>query len=107
LTKLGIESDLVEVCRYGDPIEIRGIIIDATPADHPWQLQDPARYGKPFRPGDCCGYILNTPDGRIFFPGDTRIMEEHLSIKDINVLALDVSVCAYHLNHPAAILSGK
>jgi L-ascorbate metabolism protein UlaG (beta-lactamase superfamily) len=104
LTKMGIEPELVDVCRYGDPIEIKGLKIEVTPADHPWQLQDPARCGKPFRAGDCCGYILNTPDGRIFFPGDTRIMEEHLSIKNIDVLALDVSECAYHLNHPAAIL---
>ncbi|HOA15478.1 MAG TPA: MBL fold metallo-hydrolase [Bacillota bacterium] len=104
LTKFGIDPQLVEVCREGDPFNIGQVVVEVTPADHPWQLQDPAKCGKPFRKGDCCGFILNTPDGRIYFPGDTRIMEEHLKIKDIDVLALDVSMCAYHLNHPAAIL---
>jgi L-ascorbate metabolism protein UlaG (beta-lactamase superfamily) len=78
------------------------IQIEPTPADHPWQLQNPSR-GKPFRQGDCCGFILNTLDGRLFFPGDTRLMEEHLCQRDICFLALDVSICPYHLGHTAAI----
>lgn len=105
LANLGINPYAIETCRTGDRIEIGvAITIEVTPADHPWQLQDPKRCGKPFRSGDCCGFILTTPDGRFFFPGDTRLMEEHLYIKDIDVLALDVSLCAYHLNHPGAIV---
>lgn len=104
LACLGVNPGLIDTCRVGDKIKINDIIVEVTPADHPWQLQDPARCGKPFRSGDCCGFILTTPDGRFFFPGDTRLMEEHLLITDIDVLALDVSLCAYHLNHPGAIV---
>lgn len=31
-------------------------------------------------------------------------MEYHLSLSDIDVLALDVSTCEYHLNHTSAIV---
>lgn len=104
LVRLGIPHEQIDVCRSGDEFSASGIVVEPTPADHPWQLQDPPRGGKPFRPEDCCGFILNTPDGRLFFPGDTRLMEEHLKIRDIHLLALDVSVCAYHLGHVSAAL---
>lgn len=102
LTQLGINPKQVAVCRIGEQINIGDVVIEITPADHPWQLKDLARGGRPFRMGDCCGYILNTQDGRMFFPGDTRLMEEHLKIRDIDLLALDVSMCEYHLNHTSA-----
>lgn len=104
LVRLGVPHEHIEVCRSGDEFSASGILVEPTPADHPWQLQDPPRGGKPFRPGDCCGFICNTPDGRMLFPGDTRLMEEHLKIRDIHLLALDVSVCAYHLGHVSAAL---
>jgi Predicted Zn-dependent hydrolases of the beta-lactamase fold len=104
LVRLGIPHELIVVCREGDPVVVSGTQVDVTPADHPWQLIAPERAGKPFRAGDCCGFVLDTPDGRLFFPGDTRLMEEHLRIADIQLLALDVSICPYHLGHAAAVL---
>jgi L-ascorbate metabolism protein UlaG (beta-lactamase superfamily) len=104
LIKIGIKYDKIETCRTGDCIEIGNYKILVTPADHPWQLLDPEKNGKPFRVGDCCGFIIETLDARCFFPGDTRLMEEHLAIKNIDVLALDVSQDPYHLNHHGAIV---
>mgnify|MGYP000217110961 CR=1 FL=1 len=54
--------------------------------------------------GECCGFLIDAPEGRLYFPGDTRLMEYHLSLTDIDVLALDVSTCEYHLNHTSAIV---
>ena len=102
LTQLGVSPKQAFVCREDEPVQLGGIAVDVTPADHPWQLKDLKRGGRPFRAGECCGYILNTPDGRLFFPGDTRLMEAHLRIKNIDLLALDVSMCEYHLNHTSA-----
>lgn len=104
LAQIGINPKDIETCRTGDIIKINDITIEITPADHPWQLQDPQRCGKPFRSGDCCGFIVTTPDARCFFPGDTRLMEEHLKIRDIDLLALDVSLDPFHLNHSGAIV---
>ena len=88
--------------RTGDRMCIKGIGIEFTPADHPWQLIDPDRFGAPFGPDDCCGFIIDTPDERFRFPGDTRLMPEHLSYEGIDVLALDVSRCIYHLGTAGA-----
>lgn len=103
LTQLGVSPQQAFVCREEESFDLGGgITVEVTPADHPWQLKDLKRGGRPFRAGECCGYILNTPDGRLFFPGDTRLMEAHLRIKNIDLLALDVSMCEYHLNHTSA-----
>ncbi len=102
LTQLGVSPQQAFVCREDEPFNLSGITVEVTPADHPWQLKDLKRGGRPFRAGECCGYILNTPDGRLFFPGDTRLTEAHLRIKNIDLLALDVSMCEYHLNHTSA-----
>lgn len=104
LTQLGINPKQVSVCRIGESMTIGDIVTEIIPADHPWQLHALERAGRPFRMGDCCGYILNTEDGRLFFPGDTRLMEEHLNIKDIDLLALDVSIDEYHLGHVSAVV---
>jgi L-ascorbate metabolism protein UlaG (beta-lactamase superfamily) len=104
LVRLGVPHTLIEIYRIEETAEFNDILIELTPADHPWQLKDPFRAGRPYRAGDCCGYIFNTADGRLFFPGDTRLMEEHLRIKDIQLLALDVSLCEYHLGHTSAVL---
>lgn len=104
LAQIGVDPNGIETCRTGDIIKVNDISIEVTPADHPWQLLDPERCGKPFRLGDCCGFVITTPDVRCFFPGDTRLMEEHLTIPDIDLLALDVSLDPYHLNHHGAIV---
>lgn len=105
LSYLGVNPNNIITCRTYDTIEIGDIKIEITPADHPWQLSDPKTKGKPFRKEDCCGFIITTIDGRYYFPGDTRLMEEHLYIKDIDVLALDVSLDNYHLKDGAVVLA--
>ena len=108
LTQNGIPPEQCRVCRYEDPFPLGEITLSITPCDHPWQLKDRKRGGPPFRYGDCCGYIFNTPEGRLFFPGDTRLMEEHLRIRDIHLLALDVSLDENHLTHRyAAVLANN
>lgn len=104
LTQLGINPKQISVCRIREKMYIHDILVEIIPADHPWQLMARERAGKPYRMGDCCGFILNTKNGRMFFPGDTRLMEEHLEIKDIDLLILDVSKDEYHLNHTSAVV---
>ena len=104
LVRQGIPQEQIEVLRVWETKQIGDVLVESMPADHPWQLKDLARGGRPYRMGDCCGFILNTPDGRIYCPGDTRLMEEHLRIPPVDLLALDVSTCEYHLNHTSAVV---
>ena len=94
---LGMPEGRVRVARARKAFEVGGVTVAPTPADHPWQLRDPERFGPPWKPEDCCGYLLSTPDGTIWCPGDTRLMDEHVQMKDVDLLLLDVSRSAYHL----------
>lgn len=98
LARAGLDLDLLVSCRSDDVIEFPNCKVTVFPADHPWQLQDPRKYGKPFRAGDAVGYIIETPDICFYFPGDTRLMEQHMYMKGIELLAADVSLCTYHIN---------
>ena len=102
LARMRIDVDLLISCRSKEELHFQNMRIEVFPADHPWQLQDPLRLGKPFREGDAVGFIIETPDVLCFFPGDTRLMEEHLYMKGIQFLALDVSLCTYHINPQGA-----
>jgi len=97
LARLGAPSDRVRVARVGEEVRVRDVVVVPTPADHPWQAQDPARYGPPWGPEDCVGYLLRTPDGAIWCPGDTRLMDAHVQMKNVDLLLLDVSRDEYHL----------
>ncbi len=96
------------MCRSGDSYPVGQVTVRPVSADHPHQYYD--RYlkvgnDKVFREGDCVGYMLDTKDGVLFFPGDTRLMEYHLFLKDqVDVLALDVSFCNYHLSPEGAVV---
>jgi L-ascorbate metabolism protein UlaG (beta-lactamase superfamily) len=92
--------------KSGNTFDMGSAKIELLPADHPWQLSDPRKYGRIFGPEDCCGFKITTPDGIFVFPGDTRLMKHHLSLKNVTVLALDVSRDPYHLGpQGAAVLA--
>jgi L-ascorbate metabolism protein UlaG (beta-lactamase superfamily) len=102
LRGLGVPEDRVGVATSGQTLAIGPVQVTLTPADHGYQVQNPA-WGPPFGPQDCCGFLLDTPDGRVWHTGDTRLLEEHLQIQDVDVLLLDVSRDAYHLGVEGAI----
>ncbi len=91
LTKIGIEkSRLIKikdfaVYSFGDA----EIII--TPALHDWQDVNP------WKREDCCGYLVKTPDGSIWHPGDTRLIPELEEIQNIDILFFDVAAVDSHL----------
>ncbi len=97
LGQMGLPANRIQTASASEAVEVGGVSITATPADHPWQLRDPERFGEPWKPGDCCGYLLDTPDGRIWCPGDTRLMGEHVQMQGVDVLLLDVGHSEYHL----------
>jgi L-ascorbate metabolism protein UlaG (beta-lactamase superfamily) len=59
--------------------------VTITPALHDFQTVNP------WRRGDCCGFLIRTPDGSVWHPGDTRLIDELLEIRDVDVLMFDVA----------------
>lgn len=62
-----------------------------TPALHDWQKVDP------WKREDYCGYLIKTPDGNIWHPGDTRLIPELEKIKNVDILFFDVAAVDSHL----------
>lgn len=93
----GFDTKRLKLLRIGDVYTHGSVKITAFIADHPWQMLDTEKFGRPFVTGECLGYIIETPDARMFFAGDTRLVAEHMTLENIDLLGLDASTCAFHL----------
>lgn len=91
LEELGIQKDRIITARDYASIPVKTVNIEVTPALHDWQEENP------WKRGDCCGYLVRTPDGSIWHPGDTRLIDELLEIKNVDVLFFDVAAVNAHL----------
>lgn len=91
LVELGIASDRLVTALDFAAIPLRSAAVTVTPALHDWQEVNP--WGR----GDCCGYLIQTPDGTIWHPGDTRLIDELLEVKNVDVLFFDVAAVESHL----------
>jgi L-ascorbate metabolism protein UlaG (beta-lactamase superfamily) len=100
----GVPASTPRRGKNGNSFDMGSAKIELLPADHPWQLSDPVKYGRVFGPEDCCGYKITTQDGVFVFPGDTRLMKHHLDLRNVTVLALDVSANPYHLGIQGAVV---
>jgi L-ascorbate metabolism protein UlaG (beta-lactamase superfamily) len=101
------QSGIPKRGKNGNTFDMESVKIELLPADHPWQLSDPDKYGRVFGPEDCCGFRITTQDGVFVFPGDTRLMKHHIEMQGVTVLALDVSQDPYHLGLQGAEVLAK
>jgi L-ascorbate metabolism protein UlaG (beta-lactamase superfamily) len=91
LRELGVEAGRIITARDLASVRIGEVEIVVTPALHDWQAENP------WQRGDCCGYLFKTPDGTIWHPGDTRLIDELFGIKGVDVLFFDVAAVEAHL----------
>jgi L-ascorbate metabolism protein UlaG (beta-lactamase superfamily) len=91
LQDMGISGDRLLACRDYESIQIGEAEVVITPALHDWQEVNP------WKRGDCCGFLIKVPDGTIWHPGDTRLIDELMEIRGVDVLFFDVAQCRAHL----------
>ena len=91
LRGLGVVEERVVVAFDGMRLDVGQAHVIVTPALHDWQETDP------WRRGDCCGFLVETPDGTIWHPGDTRLIDELLDVRDVDLLFFDVAAVNAHL----------
>jgi L-ascorbate metabolism protein UlaG (beta-lactamase superfamily) len=91
LKELGIDQHRLIKAIDDATIRQDGVEVRITPALHDWQEVNP------WQRGDCCGYVIKSQDGSIWHPGDTRLIDELLSVKYIDVLFFDVAAVESHL----------
>lgn len=102
---------VAELCReigleaYGHDIHesftVKGITITLTPADHAWQNMSPKHSKvRHYEMEDFCGFRLETEDGAIWMPGDSRLMQEQLEQKPMDLILMDISDSSWHIGLP-------
>ena len=79
----------------GETFNVGPIRVKLTPADH--------NYRPGSRKEDDCGFWIETPDGTIWAPGDTRLMPEHLQFAPPDAILFDFSDNDWHIGLANAV----
>jgi L-ascorbate metabolism protein UlaG (beta-lactamase superfamily) len=104
---MGIPDDRIVVPEPGRPFEAKGIRIEPVHAIHGNQeftvltrepeFIDNIRYN--------CGYVFNIRGKRFFHPGDSVLTEEHLALKNIDVLFVSPTVHNMYLDRSMILIN--
>ena len=88
----------------GDEFGVGPIRVTVTPADHAWQNDVPGASDRIHQPEDACGFWLDTPDGTIWAPGDSRLIREHhLAMPAPDAMLFDFSDSEWHFGLAGAV----
>ncbi len=88
----------------GEVFTIGGVRVTVTPADHAWQNATPGASDRTFQDEDACGFWIETPDGAVWAPGDSRLIREHhLTMPAPAAMLFDFSDSEWHFGLDGAI----
>lgn len=88
----------------GNAFMINDIKITPTPVHHTWQNEYEEYSCRKWEEKDYCGYGIETPDGIIWLPGDSRLMDEHLHMPfSPDVILFDFSDDSWHIGFDNAV----
>lgn len=88
----------------GSRFEVGPLQVKVTPADHAWQNVFPQPDQRVFAEEDACGFWIDTPDGSIWAPGDSRLIpEHHLGMPVADALLFDFSDSEWHFGLQGAV----
>ncbi len=78
-------------------IQVGEIDIELTPADHAWQRLYESYNYRVWEDRECCGFYLRTRDAKIWYVGDSRLMECQLHMDPPDVILFDFSDNYVHI----------
>ena len=88
----------------GDSFDIGSVRVMVTPADHAWQNAHREPGQRVFHDEDSCGFWVETPDGTIWAPGDSRLIREHhLTMPPPDAMFFDFSDSEWHFGFDGAV----
>ncbi len=87
----------------GESFQTGNIRVKLTPADHAYQNHYPGMSKRWFKNEDACGFWIETPDGNIWAPGDSRLMAEHLQFPAPDAILFDFSNSEWHFTLEGAV----
>ncbi|MBO6046681.1 MAG: MBL fold metallo-hydrolase [Erysipelotrichaceae bacterium] len=87
----------------GDEFDVGNIHCKVTPAWHNWQNGSKKYSFREWKREDYCGFYMDTPDGKIWMPGDSKLLEEQLHYEEPDVILLDFSDNEWHITFDGAV----
>ncbi len=87
----------------GDVFSVGPVRVKVTPVDHAWQNAYPGTANRIFKDEDSCGFWIETADGTIWAPGDSRLMPEHLKMETPDAILFDFSDSEWHFTFDGAV----
>ena len=85
-----------------DTFQIKDIVVSLTPAWHTWQ-NELGDFNRTFKREDCCGFLIQTADGLIWAPGDSRFLPEFLHLPAPDAIFFDFSDDGWHIGLENAV----
>lgn len=93
----GIGHDIGETFTVGD------MTFKLTPAEHNWKNESKKHHWRDYKLEDYCGFWIETPDGKVWLPGDSRLLKEHLEMPTPDVIFLDFADNSWHITFDGAV----
>ncbi|MEN5379554.1 MBL fold metallo-hydrolase [Sphingobacterium kitahiroshimense] len=87
----------------GDSFTVGPVKIRLTAADHAYQNETPGMSTRWFKNEDACGFWIETPDGTVWAPGDSRLLPEHLEYPAPDAILFDFSDSEWHFTMEGAL----
>lgn len=82
---------------------VNDVKVRLTPALHHWQNGASKYQYRVWKEDDYCGYYLETQDGTIWMPGDSKLLEEQLHMPSPDVILFDFADNDWHITLEGAI----
>jgi L-ascorbate metabolism protein UlaG (beta-lactamase superfamily) len=103
----GIPKDRIVVPEPLQPFEIKGIAVRPLHAVHGNQMFTVLTREPDFVDSIAhnCGYLLTIGGRRFFWPGDSVLTEEHLDLRNVNVLFVSPTVHNMYLDRTAILIN--
>lgn len=89
--------------KIGEIFHVGPVWVKLTPADHAYQNHYPYMSKRFFINEDACGFWIETLDGTIWVPGDSRLMPEHLLFPTPDAILFDFSDSEWHFTLEGAV----
>ena len=93
----GIGHDIGETFSVGE------MKFKLTPAEHNWKNESTKHHWRDYKLEDYCGFWIETQDGKVWLPGDSRLLEEHLQMPQPDVILLDFADNSWHITFEGAV----
>ena len=82
---------------WGDEVDINGVHVRFTPADHNWQSEFEEYNYRQWGKEEYSGFYITAHGRKIWYVGDSRLMEEQLHMEEPDVILFDFADNEYHI----------